>query len=49
MMAEFSLMGLASVECQLALLMNIGPGNDLIESGNQPLPKPMLTQIYVAI
>ena len=28
--------------------VNIGSGNGLVPSGNKPLPKPMLTQIYVA-
>ena len=28
---------------------NIGSGNGLVPSGNNPLPKPMLTQIYVII
>ena len=26
---------------------NIGSGNGLVPSGNEPLPEPMLTQIYV--
>ena len=30
-------------------LVNIGAGNGLVPSGNNPLPEPMLTQIYVAI
>ena len=29
--------------------INIGSGNGLVPSGNKPLPKPMLTQIYVPI
>ena len=29
--------------------VNIGSGNSLVPSGNKPLPKPMLTQIYVVI
>ena len=28
---------------------NIGSGNALVPSGNKPLPKPILTQIYVTI
>ena len=27
--------------------VNIGSGNDLVPSGNKPLPETMLTQIYV--
>ena len=27
--------------------VNIGSGNDLVPSGNKPLPEPMLIQIYV--
>ena len=27
-------------------ILNIGTGNVLVPSGNKPLPKPMLTQIY---
>ena len=27
---------------------NIGLGNGLVPSGNNPLPEPMLTQIFVA-
>ena len=30
-------------------LVNIGSGNGLVPSGNNPLPEPMLTHIYVAI
>ena len=30
-------------------LVNIGSGNDLVPSGNKPLPKPMLSQISVTI
>ena len=29
-----------------SLEVNIGAGNGLVPSGNKPLPKPMLTQIY---
>ena len=29
--------------------VNIGSGNDLMPSGNKPLPEPMLTQFYVAL
>ena len=29
--------------------VNIGSGNDLLPDGTKPLPKPMLTQFYVAI
>ena len=29
--------------------VNIGSGNGLVLSGNKPLPKPMLIQIYYAI
>ena len=29
--------------------VNIGLGNGLVLSGNQPLPEPVLTNIYVAI
>ena len=29
--------------------INIGSGNGLVPSGNKPLPKPVLTQIYVAM
>ena len=28
-------------------LVNIGSGYGLLPDGNRPLPKPMLTQIYV--
>ena len=28
--------------------VNIGSGNDLVPSGNKPLPEPMLTPIHVA-
>ena len=34
---------------QWSTLVNIGSGNDLVPSGNKPLPGPMLTQIYLAI
>ena len=30
-------------------LVNIGSGSGLVLSGNEPLPEPILTQIYVAI
>ena len=30
-------------------LVNIGSGNDLLPSGNKPLPEPVLTEIYIAI
>ena len=30
-------------------LVNIGLGNGLVPSGNNPLPEPMLTQIYIVI
>ena len=42
-MAEAFLVKLPSHEC-----VNIGSGNDLVPSGNKPLPEPMLTQIHVA-
>ena len=29
--------------------VNIGSGNNLVPSGNMPLPEPMLIQIYAAI
>ena len=29
--------------------VNIGSGNGLVPAGNKPLPKPMVTQIHVAI
>ena len=29
--------------------VNIGSGNDLVLSGNKPLPGPMLTQFYVTM
>ena len=29
--------------------VNIGSGNGFVQSGDKPLPKPMLTQIYEAI
>ena len=29
--------------------MNIGSGNDLVPSGNMPLPEPMLTKFNVAV
>ena len=29
--------------------VNIGSGNGLVPSGNEPLPEPMLTQIHVAM
>ena len=29
--------------------VNICPGNDLVPSGKDPLPEPMVTQIYVAV
>ena len=33
----------------LNIIVNIGSGNGLVPSGNEPLPEPMLTQIYVTI
>ena len=41
------------ISCEIALnitglhwwSVNIGSGNDLVPSGNKPLPEPMLTQI----
>ena len=33
----------------LDLTLNIVSGNNLVPSGNKPLPKLMLAQIYVAI
>ena len=30
-------------------LVNIGSGNDLVSSGNKPLPEPMLTKFYDTI
>ena len=45
-------MKLLVAKCQQAFLMithNIGSGNGLVPSHNKPLPKPMLTKIYVAI
>ena len=42
---------IAPEQWQYALLMVqvlTGSGNDLVPSGTKPLPKPMLTQFYVA-
>ena len=30
-------------------VLQIGSGNNLVPSGNKPLPEPMLTETYVAI
>ena len=30
-------------------VVNIGSNNGMVQSGNRPLPEPMLTQIYVPI